>query len=145
MCESTRQTTHVEDLELPPRLLTPLAVLVLAGVVAYDHLAPGPRPPRRRRSTARRLGRSFAPAAASNLGDGWLAAADALEQGKTVADAQAALQAAWQDARIKAFAAKVAPEFARVLPEGAEPTDPAKRAEVVKLWRDFAAGLKGGR
>ena len=26
-----------------------------------------------------------------------------------------------------------------------EPNTPAARAEVVKLWRDFAAGLKGGR
>jgi len=126
-------------------VLTPLAVLLLAGVVAYDHIegrAPStPRPI----VNGKALGRSFAPMVSSNLGDAWLAAANALEQGKDITGAQAALQAAWQDARIKAFSAKVAPEFVKVLPEGLEPTDPAKRAEVVQLWRDFAAGLKGGR
>ena len=126
-------------------VLTPLAVVVLAGVVAYDHLAPrGPAVPQSI-VNGKALGRAFAPSVSSSLGDAWLAAADELEQGKGMSDAQTALQAAWQDARTKAFAAKVAPEFSKVLAEGSEPTDPAKRAEVVKLWRDFAAGLKGGR
>ncbi len=126
-------------------ILTPLALLLLAGVVVHDHfesVAPsGPRTT----VNGKALGRSFAPTVASNLGDAWLAAADAIEQGKTISEAQAALQLAWQDARIKSFTAKVAPEFMKVLPEGQEPTNPAERAEVVKLWRDFAAGLKGGR
>jgi hypothetical protein len=68
-----------------------------------------------------------------------------MEQGKTVTEAQSALQTTWQEARIKAFTTRIAPEFSKVLPEGQEPTNPADRAEVVKLWRDFAAGLKGGR
>jgi hypothetical protein len=126
-------------------ILTPLALLLLAGVVVHDHFeADGPSGPR---STVngKALGRSFAPTVASNLGDAWLAAASTLEQGKTMSEAQVALQQAWQDARIKAFTAKVAPEFIKVLPEGQEPTNPAERAEVVRLWRDFASGLKGGR
>ena len=125
--------------------LTPLAVLLLAGVVVYDHVGgrgPFVPPPI---VNGKALGRSFAPTVASSLGDAWLAAANALEQGKGISEAQSALQSTWQDARIKAFSAKVAPEFVKVLPEGLEPTDPAKRAEVVRLWRDFAAGLKGGR
>jgi hypothetical protein len=125
--------------------LTPLAVLVLAGVVIYDHFDAGATPAPQATVNGKALGRSFAPTVASNLGDAWLAAAATLEQGKTVIEAQSALQTAWQDARIKAFSAKVAPEFSKVLPEGQEPTNPAARAEVVKLWRDFAAGLKGGR
>ena len=102
-------------------VLTPLAVLLLAGVVAYDHIEgrnpSGPHPI----VNGKALGRSFAPTVSSSLGDAWLAAANALEQGKTISEAQAALQAAWQDARIKAFSAKVAPEFIKVLPEGLEP------------------------
>jgi hypothetical protein len=125
-------------------LLTPLAVLILAGVVAYDHFAPKSAPAP---STVdgQALGLGFAPTLASSLGDAWLIAADALESGKSVGEAQKALQDAWKEARVKAFAAKVAPEFALVLSEGTEPTAPAKRAEVVKLWRDFASGLKGGK
>ncbi len=126
-------------------VLTPLAVLVIAGVVAYDHFVPPVPATPQSIVNGKALGRSFAPSVSSSLGDAWLAAADALEQGKDIADAQTSLQAAWQAARIKAFTAQVAPEFSKVLPEGAEPTDPSKRAEVVKLWRDFAAGLKGGR
>jgi hypothetical protein len=91
------------------------------------------------------LGRSYAPVLASTYGDGWTAAADSLEKGGAVGDAQKALQDTWRDARERAFAARVTPAFARVLPEGAEPSTPEKRAEVVKLWRDFARGLKGGK
>jgi len=123
--------------------LTPVIVLLMGGVIAYDHFAArGPSAPTPL-VDGRALGRSFAPAAASALGDGWKAAADALEKGKSVGESQSALQDAWKDARIRAFSARVAPEFSRVLTEGAEPTDPVKRAEVVKLWRDFASGLKG--
>lgn len=126
-------------------IVTPLALLVLAGVVAHDHFR-GDEPSAPQVSVnGKALGRAYAASAASTLGDGWLAAADAIEQGKTVSEAQAAFQVAWQAARTKAFAEKVSPGFARVLAEGQEPTDPAKRAEVGKLWRDFAAGLKGGR
>jgi hypothetical protein len=126
-------------------ILTPLAVLLLAGVVVHDHFqADGPSG-NQPTVNGKALGRSFAPTIASNLGDAWLAAADALEQGKTVTEAQSALQLAWQAARVKSFSTKVAPEFIKVLPEGQEPNTPAARAEVVKLWRDFAAGLKGGR
>jgi hypothetical protein len=125
--------------------LTPLAVFALAGVVVHDHFDGGAPSAPQSIVNGKALGRSFAPTVASNLGDAWIAAAAALEQGKTVTEAQAALQTAWQDARIAAFTAKVAPEFSKILPEGQEPTNPAARAEVVKLWRDFAAGLKGGR
>ena len=126
-------------------ILTPVAVLVLAGVMLHDRYStPSPAVPVPF-VNGKALGRTFAPMVASNLGDAWLAAADALEKGKTIPEAQATLQAAWQEARIKSFVAKVAPEFRKVLAEGQEPTNPAERAAVVQLWRDFAAGLKGGR
>jgi hypothetical protein len=125
--------------------LTPVAVLLIAGVLVHDHFQPGGPPGPVAIVDGRALGRSYAPSVAANLGDAWLAAANALEQGKSVSEAQTALQTTWQDARVRAFSAKVAPEFRKVLPEGQEPASPAARAEVVKLWRDFAAGLKGGR
>ncbi len=130
---------------LIPNVVTPLLILMIGGVVAYDHFSPKTPSPSTATVDGKALGRSYAPVVASSLGDGWLAAADALEQGKSTPEAQAALQAAWQAARTKAFAAKVATPFSRVLPEGTEPADPARRAEVVRLWRDFASGLKGGR
>jgi hypothetical protein len=126
-------------------VLTPLVVFMIGGVVAYDHLTPRlpmAAPPA---VDGKALGRAYAPAVAASLSVGWLAAADALEQGKSVPEAQAALHSAWQAARTRAFSSRVTPVFSRVLPEGAEPTDPETRAEVVRLWRDFASGLKGGR
>lgn len=150
-------------------VVTPLVVLMTGGLILHDHLptkgpaAPAPivlregavTPAGPRASAgedapppptigAWALGRAYAPVLADSLGDGWLAAAEALERGKTVPEAQADLQSAWRAARVRTFSAEVAPAFAAVLPEGSEPTDPAKRAEVVKLWRDFASGLKRG-
>lgn len=124
---------------------TPALVLILAGVVAYDHLTP--RQPSAPASTVdgKSLGRAFATSVAVAFGDSWIAAADTLEGGKSIGDAQAVLQAKWQEGRTKAFTTLVAPEFSKVLGEGVEPADPAQRAAVVRLWRDFAAGLKGGR
>ena len=125
--------------------LTPFLVLIMAGVVVYDHSLLGERTGAQANVNGKSLGRRFAASLGSSFGDAWLAGADALDQGKSMGDAQAAMQANWQAGRGKAFATQVAPEFAKVLDEGAEPTDPTQRAAVVKLWRDFAAGLKGGR
>ena len=125
--------------------LTPTLVLILGGVVLYDHLAirePAAVSPV---VNGKILGQKFAGAVAGSFGDAWLLAADTLEQGKSVADAQVALQTGWQDGRTKAFTLLVTPEFSKVLLEGTEPATPAQRTEVIKLWRDFAAGLKGGK
>ena len=124
--------------------LTPLMVLAIGAVVAYDHFVPREAPEVESINGAT-LGKKFARTMAPTFADGWLAAANALEQGKSMADAQAALQTTWQTARSQSFAQQVGPEFSRVLPEGAEPTDPTQRAAVVRLWRDFARGLKGER
>ena len=120
-----------------------MASLATFEVVSrLPHAAPSPTPA----VDGAKLGRAYATTVVATLSDAWVAAADALGQGKTVAEAQAALQQGWQAARAKAFAASVTPEFSRVLADGAEPKDAAQRAEVVALWRAFAAGLtKGGR
>jgi hypothetical protein len=91
------------------------------------------------------LGRAYAPTVVASLSDAWDAAADALGQGKSLTEAQEILQQTWQELRAKAFVATVANDFAKVLPEGTEPSDDVQRAEVVTLWRAFARGLKGGR
>lgn len=126
--------------------LTPALVLILTGVVAYDHFHdPRGAAPAAVAVDGARLGRAYAPTLAPALADGWDAAAAAIEGGKSVADAQESLQATFKAGRIKQFAEKVAPDFASVLAEGSEPKDAPARAEVAKLWRSFAKGLRGGR
>ena len=115
-------------------------------MVGYDHLKPNngvaPMPAA---VDGVKLGRAYAPALAPALGEAWEAAAGAIEAGKGMGEAQETLQATFKAARVKAFTDKVAPEFAKVLAEGAEPKDAAARSEVANLWRGFARGLKGGR
>jgi hypothetical protein len=91
------------------------------------------------------LGRSYGLVVVATLGDAWNAAADTLAAGKTVAEAQTALQEKWKTGRTEAFNAKVVPTFVKVLPEATEPKDEAQRARVIELWRGFARGLKGAR
>ena len=123
--------------------------MALAAVVTFEvvtrmpHAAPSPSPAPVVDGV--KLGKAYAPQVLSSLSDAWNAAADALAQGKSMAEAQAVLQQSWQSARAKAFTASVAPEFSRVLAEATEPRDAAQRAQVVSLWRDFAKGVKGGR
>ena len=124
---------------------TPLIVLVVGGVVAYDHLVVREPVVVSKKVDGKLLGRKFAGSIASTFGDAWTVAADSLEQGKSMAEVQASMQTRWQADRSKAFAEQVGPEFSKVLGEGGEPTDPTQRAEVVQLWRDFAVGLKGAR
>lgn len=100
---------------------------------------PGPTPA----STAYQAGLKYGPILGSTYAEAWDAAATALEQGKTVADAQRIIQQTWQDCRSKQFTAYVTPVLQAVLPEGTEPSDPVRRSAVIQAWRDFASGLKG--
>lgn len=124
--------------------LAPAVVVLMTGVVALDPSSPVRAPVPSAPVDGYKLGRAYAPTLAPALAEGWLAAADAIEAGKSVGEAQEALQSAFKAARVRAFSARVVPEFARVLPEGAEPEDAAARARVARLWRDFARGLRGG-
>jgi hypothetical protein len=126
-------------------LVTPVAILILAGVLLYDHFSPRDVPDPDPTVNGVALGKTFAPALVSTYADSWVSAAQCLEDGKSVADAQKVLQDSWKDARVKAFVSEVGPGFSIVLPEGTEPTNIAKRAQVVELWRSFAKGLKGVR
>ena len=125
-------------------MLTPVSLIVMAGVVLYDHSLPRTRPAREPTVDGVALGRAYAPLLVSSYADAWLEAAKAIEEGKPAAEAQKVLQDSWRDARLKAFKAEVLPAFERVLPEGTEPVDAARRSQVAELWRSFAKGLKSG-
>ena len=88
------------------------------------------------------LGRAYAKTLAKTYADGWVAAARALDEGKSVAEAQKSLQTTWQTARLQSFRSDIQPAFSNVLAEGTEPADSAKRKEVAALWRMFARGLR---
>jgi hypothetical protein len=128
-------------------ILTPLTVLIFTVVAFIDHRLqrPVPAPSPAPAVNGQVLGRAYGPLLLSSYGDAWLAAAQTLEEGKSVAEAEKTLQETWKGARVKAFANHVAPSFGLVLSEGAEPSTPEKRAQVVELWRDFAHGLRGDR
>jgi hypothetical protein len=125
-------------------IFTPLAVLLLTGVLLYDHFSPRVLPVPDHAVNGAALGRAYSPLIVSTYADAWLAAAKCLDEGKSITEAQRTLQDTWKESRIKAFKAEVEPGFALVLPEGTEPSDPAKRSHVAELWRAFARGLKGG-
>ena len=124
---------------------TPVAMLVMSGVLLFDHFAPRPTTPVEPTVNGVALGRAYAPVLVAGYADAWGAAAKALEEGRPVAEAQKILQDAWKESRVKAFRAEVQPGFALVLPEGTEPTDASKRTQVAQLWRSFATGLRGGK
>jgi hypothetical protein len=123
----------------------PATLLVIAGLMAHDRLAPAVdlRPEHEIDGVA--LGRAYAPVLSSTYADAWVAAAKSLEQGKSVSEAQRTLQARWTEARVKAFRSRVQPVLSLVLPEGAEPSSAAERSRVVALWRSFARGLQEAR
>jgi hypothetical protein len=137
-----------------PHLVTQALLVVMIGVMGFtcyqvtqdarDASRPTPPAPVAAADGVA-LGRAYAPVLASTYGEAWQAAAKAVAEGKTIADAQKVVQDTWRESRERAFAAKVAPAFSRVLPEGAEPATPEKRAEVARMFHDFGAGLKGGK
>jgi hypothetical protein len=121
------------------------ALLAFASVLLCGRLAPREGLAGSPVASGEALGKAYAKSLAATYADGWDAAALALERGGSVPEAQKALQRTWTERRVKAFDAEVKPVFARVLPEGTEPAEVAKRSQVVALWRSFARGLKGGR
>lgn len=119
-----------------------MAVFTLAVVLLQSHVSRRYGVAAVSGSDGVTLGRAYAKTLAKTYADGWVAAARALDDGKSVSEAQRALQSTWQTARAKAFRIDVQPAFSNVLPEGIEPADSAKRKEVAALWRSFARGLK---
>jgi hypothetical protein len=117
------------------------ALLALAGWHVASTRPPKPPDPS---AGLAALGRHYAPSLARAYAAGWDAAADAIAGNKTVAEAQAALQATFAAERARSIA-EVTPALAAVLAEGAEPKDAADRIRVASAWRAFASGLKGGR
>jgi hypothetical protein len=120
-------------------LLAACAVAITGAVLWGVLMRPAPAPV----ADGRKLGRAFVAPLAESLADGFDAEAKALDDGKTVAEADAALKQAFHDARNAAFARQAGPAFAEVVPEKSEPKDDATRKAFAKLHRDFAAGLRG--
>lgn len=127
-------------------LIVGLVVLALGavGLAIGEHRAHAPAPPPDPTAGLAYWGRHYGPTLARSEATGWDAAADAMAQGKSVADCMVAKQSAALCARQTAFAT-LEPKLAAVLPEGAEPKDDADRARVANAWRAFASGLKGGK
>ncbi len=119
-----------------------LLVLVMALVMAYDHLGGRAVPAPAASASFLKLGKAFAAADAAAYGDGCLAAADEIEKGGRVEDAQAALQAKWSVSHKAAFLRLAAPEFEKLLPAGSQPSA-ALQAEYAAAWAAFGRGLKG--
>lgn len=92
-----------------------------------------------------KLGKSFAPALAGSLADGLEAMAADLEATQPLAKADEHLKAVFQANRQAAFQTIVAPALAAVVPDQTEPADAATRARYVRLVRDIAKGLRGGK
>ena len=91
------------------------------------------------------LGKTYAPFVVTTYADAWLAAANALEDGKTAGETQEIFQTTWKAGRTRAFQEHVAPTLQKLLPGGTEPADPATRSRVASHWRAFARGLRSGR
>ena len=125
-------------------MAAPVFVLLLSTVLLYDRLKTDVVAQADPSAGVVALGKSYGPVLLTAYADGWIAAANALEQGKTVAEAQDLLQSTWKQERIKAFRARVQPQMELVLAEGTEPASSAQRSQVAKFWRNFAAGLKQG-
>jgi hypothetical protein len=138
-----------------PHVVTQILLFVLIGSVCFlgyqvGHMAAAPPAPASPPAPAAAvdaaaLGKAYVPILGATYGEAWQAAGNTVADGGTIADAQKVVQETWRDARERAFAARITPAFARVLPEGAEPATPEKRAEVARMFHDFGAGLKGGR
>lgn len=127
-----------------------VAIAVLAGALAWQMWrgkAPSPTPGPSPTPTidAVTLGKNFAPKLAASLADGFETAATMIAAGTSVTDADNSLKTKFMSSRNDAFESVVAPEFAKVLPEGQEPKDAATREAFAKIHRDFASGLRGAK
>jgi hypothetical protein len=87
--------------------------------------------------------RSYVTGSRLAYADAWDAAAGALESGQTVSQAMDVLGKTLGTKRSASFESTIKPQLVSLLPEGAEPTDAAKRAQVVAFWRSIAAAIRG--
>ena len=125
-------------------MAAPVMILLLSVVLLYDRLKTEVLIQADPSSSALDLGKSYGPVLVATYSDAWIAASKAFEDGKSVAEAQEVLQSTWKEERIKAFRARIQSRMSLILPEGTEPSTPEQRSQVVKFWRNFAIGLKGG-
>lgn len=125
---------------------SPVAVLILAGVMLFTHFdQPGVRPAPVINTDAEylKLGNSFGHTMPFMYGDAWVQAGKDLADGHTAADSIKALQARWDVDRKASYTSQVVPAFSKVLAPGTEPADATQRASASRAWMAFGRGLKG--
>ncbi len=87
------------------------------------------------------IGHAYGVTLAHTYGDAWLKAADDVDAGKTITEAQTDMQTSWAAARADEGARLVTPILTAIIPQGSE-GDTTSRPKWSKAARDLATGLK---
>ena len=114
-------------------------------IIAATH-TPKPNPtPRPDAHAGVKVGRQLAPIVVESLAKGFDREAELLEQGKSVGDANKALRDTDDAERQTGFAKVGAPFLEKIVPDGKEPENDAKRKEFAEAHRKIAEGLREGK
>jgi hypothetical protein len=132
------------DVPVPPNPLPPIPPAPIPPDPTPPNPLPIPIPPSPTPTGIEGVGTVYGKSLDVSLAMAWESAADVLEKGGTMADAMKAYQDNWKANREKLWTTFGAVEFAKVVPDASDVSDPAKRASIVKLWRGFANGLRAG-
>lgn len=115
-----------------------LAFIVLAGSQPAPVNPPGPPPPA---VDTVSVGHSYGVTLSKTYASAWRKAADEVDAGKTITEAQADMQTSWASARSAEGTRLVTPIFAAIIPEESE-GDATTRPKWSKAARDLATGLE---
>lgn len=118
---------------------------ILAWVVtthAVPAPVPGPDgPPNPPAADAVKVGHGYGVTLAKTYASAWRKAADDVDAGKSIDEAQSNLQSAWEASRVAEGTKQVTPMFAAIIPEGSE-GDSTSRPKWTATARQFATGLE---
>lgn len=89
------------------------------------------------------LGRDYLPIMGKAYAAAWVDGAKALEAGRPLPDALAAVKQSWEAGRTAAFDHWIGPEFGKLVPDGTadESAKPADKQALARAWRGLARGL----
>ena len=119
-----------------------VCIVSLLVIAATHKPNPTPRPDTH---AGVKVGRQLAPIVVESLAKGFDKEADLLEQGKSVGDANNALKETDDAERQAAFAKVGVPFLEKIVPDGKEPENDAKRKEFIEAHRKIAEGLREGK
>jgi hypothetical protein len=93
------------------------------------------------------LGRDYLPELGRAYAAAWNEGALALDSGQPVALALTVVGQSWENARVRLFDRLMAPELARIVPDGQPEAhiSRASRQALARAWRDLALGLSSPR